>query len=677
MSDKEEPLRCLLRKNSDYLIHELRVSLYINILFDQKVLSMEDKEWLRGIPSRGNQAEKFVDIMLRKPESSIQKFLDILRNHEDKQPQIYKRLFRDSKQEQQSQRAKREHEVAANLEEDPEWDSVVTPRLPDVVKALRPTLLLDDLRAARILSRTEYSELLEVSTEEMRSRRLLNNLLPRKNGSFSNFCKILLKVEGQEHIVTEILKIGVSQTTSAAKDKEDKDLPMVTGRNQTHVDDTSASGASSHQSAVQQPSSMQRKEDLECNSEQNASYNFTERGKRKQDVMDGSFAKRSKKEHVEQHCSPVRSQKQSSDKVTTTTEIQGSPGIMVFFKTEHFDRIEEFETAITSACAKCYGILEKKVTLVRAKIAEMEGMVESWKKDDAYRVYMDCESILAVIRVSGGDKEDMLDSDKKRMLEEFIVDLLKDRDPRLTMDDCKIVEAIRCSLFIVFKLSTELGIHLLCALGNRLSLKSLRNLLKELFPRSTGAALRLGGLPSLPLFSTEGDNHVQKGESRESVSDDKNEGSLVSIASGCRTYWSNQTVSSSLKEMILHSKKLKSQVQKGYDLIDDVDNTLSLPKEQLELMKSIIQDWKGRIIHKNEASFAKVIRARFSLISITKRCLHEVQDVVSEAGRVWESRKRDYDLKVPSSLFCFKYSRGSINIFWFSSQRYLYAVARC
>jgi hypothetical protein len=674
MSDEEEPLRCRLRDNWDYLIGELRVSLYINILFEKKVLAIEDREQLSEIPSRGVQAEKFVDIMLHKSESSIQKFLDILKNHEDKQPQIYKRLFRDSKQEQQSQRAKREHEVAANLE-DPEWDSLVTPRLPDVVKALRPTLLLDDLRAARILSRTEYSELLEVSTEEMRSRMLLNDLLPRQNGSFSNFCKILLKVEGQEHIVTEILKIGVSQTTSAAKDKEDKDLPMVTRENQTHANNTSASSASYHQSAVQQPSSMQRKEDLECNSEQNASYNFTERGKRKQDVMDGSFAKRSKKEHVEQHCSPVRSQKQSSDKVTTTTEIQGSPGIMFFFKTEHFDHIEKFKTTLTSTCAKCYGILEKKVMLLRSDIAEMEYMVESWKNDDAYRVHMDCESILAVIRVSGGDKEDMLDSDKKRMLEEFIVDLLKKHDPLLKMGDCKIVEVIRCSLFIVFKLSTKLGIHLLCTLSD--SLKSLRDLLQELFPRSTSAVLRLGGLPSLPLFSTEGDNHVQKGESRESVSDDKNEGSLVSIASGCRTYWSNQTVSSSLKEMILHSKKLKSQVQKGYDLIDDVDNTLSLPKEQLELMKSIIQDWKGRIIHKNEASFAKVIRARFSLISITKRCLHEVQDVVSEAGRVWESRKRDYDLKVPSSLFCFKYSRGSINIFWFSSQRYLYAVARC
>ena len=89
-----------------------------------------------------------------------------------------------------------------------EFEQFVVPHFAELVQLLRPSLLLDHLRLAGLINRSEYRELYgsESSTDEDRSRKLLIDILPRKGkGAFRKFCEILSAVEGQEFIVSGIL----------------------------------------------------------------------------------------------------------------------------------------------------------------------------------------------------------------------------------------------------------------------------------------------------------------------------------------------------------------------------------------------------------------------------------------------------------------------------------------
>lgn len=103
-----------------------------------------------------------------------------------------------------------------------EWQEFVVPHLDDVVQQLRPSLLLDRLRASRLLTRDDYSQLIDTGylTEKERSRILLTNILPRNGpGSLRKFCQILLATDGQKHIATDILRFppgGVAQTATVS-----------------------------------------------------------------------------------------------------------------------------------------------------------------------------------------------------------------------------------------------------------------------------------------------------------------------------------------------------------------------------------------------------------------------------------------------------------------------------
>lgn len=96
----------------------------------------------------------------------------------------------------------------------------VEPHLDDVVQQLRPSLLLDQLRAYGLVKSDDYNQLVnEDLTEVATSRRLLTDILPRNApGSFSTFCQILLATDGQNHIATGIVRFppgGVPQTVSS------------------------------------------------------------------------------------------------------------------------------------------------------------------------------------------------------------------------------------------------------------------------------------------------------------------------------------------------------------------------------------------------------------------------------------------------------------------------------
>lgn len=87
-----------------------------------------------------------------------------------------------------------------------DWERYADPHFDELVKQLRPTLFLDRLRASNLINREDYSKLMSENSEENRSRKLLNDILPRAGkSSLDTFCKLLLRVEGQKHIVTEII----------------------------------------------------------------------------------------------------------------------------------------------------------------------------------------------------------------------------------------------------------------------------------------------------------------------------------------------------------------------------------------------------------------------------------------------------------------------------------------
>lgn len=66
----------LIKKNR---ADELIVSSYFNELLQEQVLSDPDKDRIEELPSRRQQAERFLDILIRKPASSIQAFFDMVK----------------------------------------------------------------------------------------------------------------------------------------------------------------------------------------------------------------------------------------------------------------------------------------------------------------------------------------------------------------------------------------------------------------------------------------------------------------------------------------------------------------------------------------------------------------------------------------------------------------------
>ena len=129
MSASARPLRERVRKHYDYLINELMVSSYVNVLFQEKVLSSEEKERLSARGGRQERAQDFVDTLMHKSESSIHKFFDIVREHEDKQPHIYYDVFPQHKaNEMQAKRSVAAASLAAletETQGDAQWEELL------------------------------------------------------------------------------------------------------------------------------------------------------------------------------------------------------------------------------------------------------------------------------------------------------------------------------------------------------------------------------------------------------------------------------------------------------------------------------------------------------------------------------------------------------------------------
>jgi hypothetical protein len=93
------------------------------------------------------------------------------------------------------------------------WETILVPKLDEVVRTLQTGLILDKLRAKYLVSCEEYQELRSLNDYEG-ARSLLNSILPKKGErSFETFCNILLNTSGQDHIVKEILGLPAVETS--------------------------------------------------------------------------------------------------------------------------------------------------------------------------------------------------------------------------------------------------------------------------------------------------------------------------------------------------------------------------------------------------------------------------------------------------------------------------------
>ena len=256
-----------------------------------------------------------------------------------------------------------------------EFEQFVVPCYVALVNALRPSLLLDHLRQARLISGPEYRELQAASSEEDRSRRLLDDILPRKEkGAYRKFCEVLLAVQDQKYIVAAILEGKGPRIQSCQRQKDDDELPSVLQRSPTTVSP------------------------LPLRSNTN-------------------------------HCSSSSAEVQESPSRTLAIFCAGEVGggstkaATFFFKPECYSLIQANEFAgdmMKNLCEQCLGVEREKVVFV-------QGDVKSFLKAKGYAVNCDIDTLLAVLIVYGIEQK-QLDINRHN-LESAIAVMLKDLEP--------------------------------------------------------------------------------------------------------------------------------------------------------------------------------------------------------------------------------------------------------
>ena len=343
-----------------------------------------------------------------------------------------------------------------------EQEELLLQSLIAVITHLRPALLLGHLRLSGILTEEEYKQLQQRSlTESERSHRLLHDILPSKRkGSVTVFREVLDLIEGQQHLLK-----GETEATSLGKVTEVK----VGG----HSGGPHGNGAGACQQEIASVPS--------------------------QDIP--STLKKQKQCFT--NCPPSK----VSDRNFAT----------FFFKPEVRESIRPIEDMIGSMCAESFGIERELIMFVSTKMTGLSPYLEAF----GHPCFMDLDSKLAVLVVHG-PKQPVI-SDTRRILEGLVVTFLQRVNPDLELppDECRVVEIIPGSSFIVLSLTTNLYISLLCALGNKELRTELSRLLKEALPRSNKAILRLGGLPPLELFNDLAD--TQDSRDRENFVDRKDQ----------------------------------------------------------------------------------------------------------------------------------------------------------
>ena len=226
MATASRPAKDRLTACHIYLVKQLDVQRYVDLLFKEGVLSEEQKDKLTKLrDERMKCASRLVDMLLDKPESTIDKFFKMVEAEKDHQPDVYKIVFPEHDVQETWETWEVVHKedcadgtddhqsagsrgVESKVKEDPDWKERFIPHMPAVAAELRPSLLIDHLRASWLLTKNEYEYLVcSYETEESLSQKLFKTLLEKGVEPFRKFLGILLMVEGQEEVARKILQI--------------------------------------------------------------------------------------------------------------------------------------------------------------------------------------------------------------------------------------------------------------------------------------------------------------------------------------------------------------------------------------------------------------------------------------------------------------------------------------
>jgi hypothetical protein len=320
----EEPAK-RIRRNYEYLVNEFDVSTYLDALYAEEVISFGDMDNLRNEQRKVVRARTFFDLLMTKPEQTIRRFFEILRTREDKQPQIYDRLFGVTCAEHQGV-ARGEHvqlerddrsgasaSSCASNQEAPSKARSDSEQLlcsrPDLENSFLPTLLLDNLRLLGHLTSEEYRKLQDrLLSESQRSHIILRDILPSKGeNSVTDFCDVFDAEEKK--------RLAIVITSPYDKKKVLRNTEYVP-RQQRLV-----SGHSS---------SRKRKE------------NFAFTGSKLPKMIQREWIK-------------------------------------FFFRPKHRELIQPIECVIGHMCSKHFGIDRGQVEIIYAETAEIDTMLQSWE----------------------------------------------------------------------------------------------------------------------------------------------------------------------------------------------------------------------------------------------------------------------------------------------------------
>lgn len=473
MSTSEKSLRDHIRKHYAYLVDELDVLMYMDLLYQEEVVSRQEKESLEEQRGRSEQARRFVDGLMRKPELSIRKFLGIVEGEKDKQPHIYETVFPELT-EHQSRMPEREVPGRSQAIEDPKWAELSKSRLQHMEDALRPTLLLDPLLTNGLLTLTEYKLLQSRSLTEKERSKLLRNLLPFKGqGSFSNFCSVLLEVEGQQAIVTEVLK-----ATTATSPEEGAAVESA-----YHPESSTGTSSTSNDSFLQEHAM-----DFKSPKRQQSAPPEEDRGDQGSSLTD-SLESGVKPQTVET-C-------QLSLECEQPSRVRKRESALFYFRQQLLESMKPIENTLRATCSTCFGVERAKVIITYIDMDEVKEMLTSWKRQ--WPFIMNLDSKLGVLLLNGVKKDDV--GCRCDVVEGLIVRHLKEINAQLQLPigDCSILEVVEGSTFVIILLGFGLYISLLCLLGDQTMRIELLNSLQQVLPGLKKAVFRLGGLPPLEL----------------------------------------------------------------------------------------------------------------------------------------------------------------------------------
>jgi hypothetical protein len=336
-----------------------------------------------------------------------------------------------------------------------EWEEKVIPHFDKLVECLRPTLIMDTLRARRLINKKDYSTLGSLSTEQERSQKLLHDILPSKGpGTLDSFCDTLLDVDGQEYVVTKFLR---KQETRGGSDSFSDRLQSG----------TSLSASSTSGNLASQANIGQRK--------------------RKRKLCTSSSHEKDQPSFVAKHLPTAK----FKSKVKTAS--------FFFTKEHHASLTPNVKEAIISLCHECFGIDKTAF----AAVPSVEAFIR-----ELCPVYVDADSKLAVL-ILYGIKDEQVDKHRDN-LEQCIITFLQMLNPKLNLpsDSTKVLEIITNCLFFVMCFTKEAFLALLCAMAYKEERSLLSEKLQDLFPQSSQAVLRIGGLPPLDLFNKSTDEIV-------------------------------------------------------------------------------------------------------------------------------------------------------------------------